>query len=87
MPGPIWVAVGWVLLPFSLSAPGTSLELRENGLAYVRGSPKFPNFPFLCPDLCGGDDCQYRLSGTFPTEYFRACLAPYLPAIPAITPA
>ena len=46
MPGPVWVAVGRVLLPFPLSVPGTSLELRENGFVYVWGSPKFPNFPF-----------------------------------------
>ena len=47
----------------------------------------FRTLPSLRSDLCGGDDRQYRLSGTFPTEYFRARLAPYLPEIPAVTPA
>jgi hypothetical protein len=52
-----------------------------------REALSFQTFPSLRPDLCGGDDRQYRLSGTFPTEYLRACLAPYLPEIPVITPA
>lgn len=52
-----------------------------------REALNFQTFLPLRPDLCGGDDRQYRLPGAFPTEYLRACFAPYLPAIPAVTPA
>lgn len=36
---------------------------------YVQGNLSLQALPPLHPDLCGGDDCQYRLPGTFPAEH------------------